>query len=495
MSVIVPAFNAAGTLARAVQSALRARSGVRVEIIIVDDGSTDGTGAVADGLAARHAQVRVVHQPNRGLSAARNAGLDVVSGDRVVFLDADDELLPGGLEALSSALDAGAPAAVGGFVMRAPDGDEVGRVGAPPGGLGLDELLGLHFTIVPAVMLEASLAREERFDPARRRVEDYDLWLRLALRDRGRFRLAGVDASVCAYHLSPGAMSTDFEGMLTHGQDVIARAFSEARARPVAGVDASEAREHLVLSSLALSWATRAAVVEGVTGAGISHGLARAEALVRRSRVQVRVDAERAAGHAVSAVQMGLAQRPLIGNAPPVWLEALLAWWWRALSLGWLGQSTADEGTDTIDDLLARLSERLVEPEEIAGAMIVEAGAAARGMVVAGLRANGRLLAHYAARRGVRVRVRDERSVGGVADLSLGDVPGDPAEAPIEPGWLLVLTNRDPRPFGAPALAHRVRGGTVLSWYAVRARLAADTLARLRVWALRHANDPACPAA
>jgi glycosyltransferase involved in cell wall biosynthesis len=91
VSIIIPAFNDVAWLSAAVDSAL-SQTYPSCEIIVVDDGSTDGTGAL---IRSRYGgRVRYVHQPNRGLPAARNAGLALASGEYVQFLDADDILLP-----------------------------------------------------------------------------------------------------------------------------------------------------------------------------------------------------------------------------------------------------------------------------------------------------------------------------------------------------------------------------------------------------------------
>ena len=91
ISVIVPIYNAEKFLHRAVESVLCQMDG-RIELILVDDGSTDFSGAICDEYASKHSDIQVVHKKNGGLSSARNAGIEVASGQYICFLDADDYL-------------------------------------------------------------------------------------------------------------------------------------------------------------------------------------------------------------------------------------------------------------------------------------------------------------------------------------------------------------------------------------------------------------------
>lgn len=92
-SVVMPVFNAGAYLDAAVESVL-AQTHRDFELILVDDGSTDGSAARCDAFAARDPRVRVLHQANGGISAARNAGLDAARGAYVGFADHDDAFLP-----------------------------------------------------------------------------------------------------------------------------------------------------------------------------------------------------------------------------------------------------------------------------------------------------------------------------------------------------------------------------------------------------------------
>lgn len=100
ISVIVPVFNAADFLERCVET-IRATL-IPMEIILVDDGSTDQSAILCDCLAQTDDRIQVLHQRNAGVSAARNAGLILAQGTWITFVDADDTLLPGALETMLS---------------------------------------------------------------------------------------------------------------------------------------------------------------------------------------------------------------------------------------------------------------------------------------------------------------------------------------------------------------------------------------------------------
>lgn len=94
ISVIVPVYNVAQYLSQCVSSILSQDYG-DLEVILIDDGSTDASGEICDQYAAKDSRVRVIHQKNGGAAAAKNAGLRLASGDYLAFADSDDYLEPG----------------------------------------------------------------------------------------------------------------------------------------------------------------------------------------------------------------------------------------------------------------------------------------------------------------------------------------------------------------------------------------------------------------
>ena len=94
LTVIIPVYKTEQTLERCVESVLGQQVQGGMEVILVDDGSPDNCPALCDTWAERDNRVRVIHQQNRGLGAARNAGLDMATGEYITFVDSDDYLAP-----------------------------------------------------------------------------------------------------------------------------------------------------------------------------------------------------------------------------------------------------------------------------------------------------------------------------------------------------------------------------------------------------------------
>lgn len=112
ISVIVPVYNGEKTVERCVRSILSQKQ-VQLELLLIDDGSADKTYALCRSLAEGDSRIRLFHQENAGVSAARNRGLENAVGDFVTFVDADDLLAPGALAALAAEAESGADFVIG----------------------------------------------------------------------------------------------------------------------------------------------------------------------------------------------------------------------------------------------------------------------------------------------------------------------------------------------------------------------------------------------
>lgn len=132
LSVIIPAYNAGSSVSMIV-SAVLAESFRDLELVIINDGSTDNTQKVLDALEQQDSRVIAIHKENGGPSSARNTGLDIARGRYVVFFDADDMIVPGVLQTVVDAMEQGdADLVVSGWQIDLPDVPGYKRVSPTP---------------------------------------------------------------------------------------------------------------------------------------------------------------------------------------------------------------------------------------------------------------------------------------------------------------------------------------------------------------------------
>ena len=218
VSVIIPCYNQARFLADAIASA-RDQRDVTIDVIVVDDGSTDDTQTVA-----RRCGATLVAQTNRGVAAARNAGLHAASGEFVIFLDADDELLP---DAGSSGCDLLRRIPVAAAVGRrcriiAADGTPLHTNPPPPAfGTIYGELLHRNVIWTPGAVVfrRAAIAAAGGFADGVSPSADYAVYLQLAR--AGRLVFDGREA--VRYRQHSANMSRDPVLMLHATMAVLAR--------------------------------------------------------------------------------------------------------------------------------------------------------------------------------------------------------------------------------------------------------------------------------
>jgi glycosyltransferase involved in cell wall biosynthesis len=190
IAVVTPAYNVARYAAAAVTSVI-AQTHRDWTMVVVDDGSTDDTAAEVARVADQ--RVRLIRQPNAGVSAARNRGLAEVDGAAVLFLDADDWLAPEAMARLAGALAAApAVAAYGAYCFVSEHGDRVTarKPGPFPSGDLLERLLVRNLFANGGHLLISrdAVARAGWFRSDIRYGEDWEYWCRMAA--LGRFAVA-----------------------------------------------------------------------------------------------------------------------------------------------------------------------------------------------------------------------------------------------------------------------------------------------------------------
>jgi glycosyltransferase involved in cell wall biosynthesis len=289
VSLIIATFNHARLLGDAIDSAL-AQTLTGVDIVVVDDGSTDDTPAVLERYRGR---IRVLRQPNRGLAAARNTGLAAARGTYVAFLDADDIMAPAKLAEQVAVLER-APTigwtycdvlietVATGATVRASE--RFGYAARALDGWLFPELI--HGNFIPAIaplVRRTALDAAGGFDERLTALEDWDLWLRLALLAEARY----TPAVLASYRVQPGGMSEDrarmdrnrfrvldklcrtrpaaLEGLGVVGRRVIADTHNWLGKEAYASGDWGEARRRFAASVLTVPWQRQAPLLLGLS--------------------------------------------------------------------------------------------------------------------------------------------------------------------------------------------------------------------------------------
>lgn len=203
-SIIVPCYNQGHFLRKAVESVI-SQDFQNWEMWIINDGSTDQTGQIAQKLSASDARIKVITQSNLGLSAARNSGIVVANGRILHFLDSDDWLLPGCLEKVVEKFNNPKVAiCVSGYSYYL--GDQVIHSHR----FHLEEIpfeRVINANLAPPVSFfvrKEVLESVGDFDTSLKSCEDWDLWIRAA---KSRFKIHSIHEILVAYRYVAGSMS------------------------------------------------------------------------------------------------------------------------------------------------------------------------------------------------------------------------------------------------------------------------------------------------
>ena len=238
VTALVPAYNAAAWLAETLDSAL-AQSFRDFEVVVVDDGSSDATGAIADRYAAQHPErIRVIHQANAGLPAARNAAIAAARGEYLALLDADDVWRPDHLQRAVAALDAdpGLGLVHANIERIDAEGRTIEVCGPRWRGVA-DPYAALalrleHVSCPTAVFRRSAVEAVGGFDLRFTGLgcEDRDLWLRIV----ERFGIRYLDHVTAGYRMHGGSMSANHERMGKARQCLLDKLRATPRGAPLA---------------------------------------------------------------------------------------------------------------------------------------------------------------------------------------------------------------------------------------------------------------------
>lgn len=218
VSIIIPCYNYGHFLAEAIESVLQQAYPAK-EIVVVDDGSTDNTAAVA----ACYPAARYVYQQNQGLSAARNTGIRQSQGTYLVFLDADDWLLPGALATNVEQLQLHPQAAfVAGTYTKVYENGQAAEIkDAVIPTQPYNELLsrGNFIAMIAAVMFTRWAVQQFTYDISLPNCEDYDLYLAITR----HHPIVQHNKQLAAYRIHTAAMSAIALPMLQGALKVLSR--------------------------------------------------------------------------------------------------------------------------------------------------------------------------------------------------------------------------------------------------------------------------------
>lgn len=206
-SVIIPAFNAERTIIECVESVLT-QSFIDFEIIIINDGSTDGTKSVLQKFCKKFSNVKIVHQDNEGVSSARNVGLALSIGEYIAFLDADDFWYPNKLNEYYVSIKNHQPDLLYSNYTSVHRKSREERMVQSPSQLTRELLLQKNWIGMSTAVVRRSALHGVRFRPLGH--EDYDFWLQVfSVHPRGVKAVRVGDEPLSFYNVGQKSVSSN----------------------------------------------------------------------------------------------------------------------------------------------------------------------------------------------------------------------------------------------------------------------------------------------
>ncbi len=233
ISVIIPVYNNAYFIAQALDSVL-SQSITDIEVIVVDDGSTDESASIVQSYAVRDQRLKYIHQVNQGVAVSRNTGIKQSSGEFIAFIDGDDVWLPDHLKDLLHVMQGHEEIGLAhANITTISESGEILRTLKRPtellsGNIFKPLLLRDIFVILSTVMIRRQCCdKVGLFDEALTRLgsEDRDLWLRITFEFKARY----VDRIITHYRINSNGLSSNHENMVKGRLYVVEKLFRESK--------------------------------------------------------------------------------------------------------------------------------------------------------------------------------------------------------------------------------------------------------------------------
>lgn len=188
ISIIVPVYNAEIFLRACIESILK-QDYRNIEIVLIDDGSKDDSGLICDEYTMIDSRVRVIHQKNSGVSAARNKGIDCASGEFITFVDADDLIVKDAISVMMKYITLGVDIVRTNYISRKAGVEKKGAINVPVGLYDRDDIsslieavmLGGILAYTPLLMIRSSILKTHKlkFDMTLAMMEDTKFYVEL----------------------------------------------------------------------------------------------------------------------------------------------------------------------------------------------------------------------------------------------------------------------------------------------------------------------------
>jgi glycosyltransferase involved in cell wall biosynthesis len=220
VSTVIPCYNHAAAVSRAVRSVYAQTGDIDLDVMVIDDGSTDGTPEACRVLAEEFPRLRVIRKRNGGVSSARNSGIELACGDFIHFLDADDYIGRSMYSRMTAALDTPgnrADVAYCGYVVVDPAGNVKSSTDGNPitGDIRQSLLVGCLGPPHSFMVRRSAVDAVGMFDPELSECADWHYWLRLALAGHTFVHVTGA---LVWYELGTTNMSRNYLRMVENAE-------------------------------------------------------------------------------------------------------------------------------------------------------------------------------------------------------------------------------------------------------------------------------------